>query len=524
MKPRSALLCLPAFLGLLLWLGLGISEDAAARAGGAGGGSTSSKSSGSKSSGSRSSGSRSSGSKSSGRSSYRSNYSGGSSSRGSSYGSSGSRGTSGSGSLKFTFVLLTIGVGVAVAAVILHRRSMAARFPPPTERERSRIRTAPINGPRGLDEFLHAHPDFDPGAFAAKVRSAFMKIQRAWTEQDLSSVRPFLSDGMYQRFATQFRMMELLKQRNVLDEIQVFGAHPIDYRIDGAFDVIDVWISAAMSDSFTCELDPSMNSESHDPFIEHWSFIRKRGAADSGFDIVSDKNCPSCAAELPADMGELCRCTHCQVLVNSGDFDWVLAEITQEADYDIGSRMTPLVSPELEEAMAAVAGKCPDFSRQVVEDKASNAFMQIMTAYATRNPASVRRFVTDELFAGLSAKIPDHGSIFHRIYLNECVLLNVGQQGAVHRCDVGLSASMQRAGLLPAGGLALLDAGPRRRDFTLTLERDIDAVPEKGSLYQHQCSACGGRVGDTLDVTCQYCGTALNSTRHEWIVSGFEEN
>ena len=47
--------------------------------------------------------------------------------------------------------------------------------------------------------------------FDAKVRSAFIKIQRAWTEQHISSVRPFISDGMYQRFATQFRMMGLLK-------------------------------------------------------------------------------------------------------------------------------------------------------------------------------------------------------------------------------------------------------------------------------------------------------------------------
>ena len=56
------------------------------------------------------------------------------------------------------------------------------------------------------------------------------------------------------------------------------------------------------------------------------------------------------------------------------------------------------------------------------------------------------------------------------------------------------------------------------------LERDIAAVPEKGSLYQHQCATCGGRVADTLDIACQYCGTALNSTRHEWIVCGFNAN
>jgi hypothetical protein len=319
-------------------------------------------------------------------------------------------------------------------------------------------------------------------------------------------------------------MMDLLKQRNVLDEIQLFDVQPVSFRVDGAFDVIDVWISAAMLDSFACELDPSMNSEGSDAFVEYWSFIRKRGAGRSRFDLFTDKSCPSCGAELPDDMGELCRCAHCQVMVNSGDFDWVLAEITQEADYREDSRMAPLVSPELTQAITKVKHKCPDFSQQLVEDKASNAFMQIMTAHATRNPASVRRFVTDDLFTGISAQIPDRSIIFNRIYLNESVLLDVDRDDEKHRLAIGLSASMQRVELLPMGRLALLDREEQRLDFVLTMERDIDAVPEKGSLYQHQCGNCGGAVGDTIDVACQYCGTALNSTRSEWIVCGFESN
>jgi len=301
---------------------------------------------------------------------------------------------------------------------------------------------------------------------------------------------------------------------------------PVAFRRDGAFDAIDVWISASMSDSFACELDPSMNSDSEgeEPFVEYWSFIRKRGAGGSSVDLVADRGCPSCGAALPEDMGELCRCAHCQVMMNSGDFDWVLAEITQEADYGGRSRMVRHSSPELPQSLAALIRQCPDFSRQLAEDKASNAFMQIMTAHATRNPASMRRFVDDELFGDIAAAIPDRNIIFNRIYLNESVLLDVNREDGKHWFTVGLSASMQRVELLPTGGLALLDADEHRLNCTLTMERDADAVPEKGSLYQHQCPSCGGAIGDTLDVSCQYCGTALNSTRHEWIVCGFEEN
>jgi predicted lipid-binding transport protein (Tim44 family) len=418
-------------------------------------------------------------------------------------------------------VILGLGVGVIIVVVVAHRLSNAGNGSPSGPPQRPR---EPINRPDGLEAFLAANPGFDPGAFAARVPAAFMKIQQAWTEQDLSRVRRFISDGMYQRFATQFRMMGLLRQRNLLDEVQIHGVRPVAFRIDGAYDVIDVWISAAMDDLFACELDPSMNSQGNEPFVEYWSFIRKRGARNSRFDIFADHSCPACGAGLPENLGELCRCGHCQVLVNSGEFDWVLAEITQEADYGAGSRMASLVTADLKTAIDTVAPECPDFSRQLVEDKASNAFMQLMTAHATRNPALVRRFVDDQLFGAISAAMPDRNIIFNRLYLNESVLLNMTRHGAKHRLAIGLSASMQRVELLSPRHLALLDAEEQRRDFILTLERDVDAVAEKGSLYQHQCATCGGAVGDTLDVTCQYCGSALNSTRHEWIVCGFEGN
>ncbi|MEK7953045.1 TIM44-like domain-containing protein [Luteolibacter soli] len=495
MNIRPAFLRLSVVLGTLMWLGLGVCEEAGARAGGAGG--------------------RSSGSRSSSRSS------GGSSrSSGGSYRSSGGGGFYRvSGSDAGWFKWLFLGVGVVVLVIII-RRAMEAN-----EEEMPLLPSPPA--PVGEEAFLAANPDFDPALFKGKVRSAFLKIQEAWAAQDISQIRPFISDGMYQRFATQFRMMGLLKQRNVIENVRIFGVHPVFFRTDGAFDAIDVWVGADMTDSFTCELDPSMNSQGGDPFVEYWSFIRKRGAADSGFNLFAAQNCPSCGAELPRDMGELCRCSHCQVLVNSGEFDWVLAEITQEGDYGRYSRMGSRVSPELPDAIAAVAPEAPDFSQQLAEDKASNAFMQIMTAYATKKPASVRRFVTDELFGSISANIsPDRTIIFNRIYLNESVLLDVTRDEgeSKHRLAVGLSASMQRVELLSGGRLALVDSEEQRTNFVLSMERDIHAVPEKGSLYQHQCANCGGRVGDSIDVNCQYCGSPLNSTRNEWIVCGFGES
>lgn len=417
---------------------------------------------------------------------------------------------SGGGSGGFIFLLILIGL---IGLSIYRTFSQSSADPPSAEPSEPEIDS------KNLGQFLAEHPDFDIPSFRTKVGDAFLKIQMAWSAQDLAGVRRFISDGVYQRFTTQFRMMALLKQRNPLDQIQIQALDLVSARRDGDYDVIDVAVRAHVHDSFVCDLDHSLDTEAYETFVEYWSFIRKRGSAPG--DIYQSPNCPSCGAVLPEDMGELCRCSYCQVIVNSGEFDWVLAEITQEADYVKQARMSRLVSPELPREITRIAAECPDFSVQLAEDKASNAFMQIMTALATRNPASIRRFVSDEAFAKISATIYDRDVVFNRIYLNESTLLRATRTPQRHRLDLRLSASSQRVELGITPGIIPLDAGEIRTSHILIMERDVGAVPEKGSLYQHQCATCGGRVGDTIDVNCQYCGTPLNSTRNEWIVTDF---
>lgn len=479
------------------WLGMGALSPLAARAGGAGGHSSSHSSS------SHSSSSHSSGS-------------GHSSSYGSSHSSSGGGSASGLG----IFISLVVMILVVILVVRLFRNNLArqsgasgvgAAMPPDVE----------TGG--ALAASLAAIPDFQLEAFREQVAGAFQKIQAAWSAQSLAEVRPFISDGVYQHFSTQFRMMSLLQQRNLLDNVCIMAIEPVAATQDGEYDVLQVRIEASMDDAFVCGLDHSLDERGDGSFVEYWSFIRKRErGAGGGF--AQKQGCPSCGAPLPADMGELCRCPYCQVLVNSGAFDWILAEITQEDDYGRDSDYTGRVSAQLPEVLADFTREAPDLAVQVIEDKAGNALMQIMTALATRNPAVVRRFVSDEALEAVSALIPQEPIVFNRLYLNETVLLDAARVDGRHSLSVGLSVTMQRVRLAPGGGLTRVDASEVREGYLMVLERDAGAVPNKGALYQHQCPSCSGAVGDTLDINCQYCGVPLNSPRNEWIVTRFQHD
>jgi hypothetical protein len=67
--------------------------------------------------------------------------------------------------------------------------------------------------------------------------------------------------------------------------------------------------------------------------------------------------------------------------------------------------------------------------------------------------------------------------------------------------------------------MELVDPEIMTREEIMFLTRDALAGAGKGSIYQHNCPACGGPVRNTLDIKCSYCGSLLNSTANDWVVS-----
>ena len=63
-------------------------------------------------------------------------------------------------------------------------------------------------------------------------------------------------------------------------------------------------------------------------FTEYWTFIRRRGVAESG---KGNENCPNCGAALKINLAGVCE--YCGGKVTSGNFDWVLSRIEQDEAY-----------------------------------------------------------------------------------------------------------------------------------------------------------------------------------------------
>ena len=144
--------------------------------------------------------------------------------------------------------------------------------------------------------------------------------------------------------------------------------------------------------------------------------------------------------------------------------------------------------------------------------------MQIMTAKAMHDPSLMRRFVSDELFQQLAPKIEMNREIFNRIFLNKVTLIGAQKKENKNILTFAVTSSIQRV-LVANNRLELVDQDIMTREEVIVLTRDALAGAGKGSIYQHNCPSCGGPVKDTLDIKCSYCGSLLNSTANDWVVS-----
>lgn len=373
------------------------------------------------------------------------------------------------------------------------------------------------NNKKAIVSFKALHPDFNEEQFINKIKTAFVEIQNAWAAKDINRVRRFITDGMYQRVNTQFKMMNILEQRNDLEKLTIKSVVIDKIESDGLYDIIHVGVFASIKDKFVSNKYTNLNTASFEEFVEYWSFIRKVSAKET--DMYSTYNCPNCGGDLSgANLSDVSKCPYCGAFTNSGEFDWVLAEITQADDY-VATNYIHDLSYTLSDKIDDILDTDENFSVQLIEDKASNGYLQIQTARVMKNPKITRRFVSDEYYTKLEGilKSEEH-FVYNRIFLNDVTLIGGLQNENKNTLALSIKSSSQRVKIVD-GKAVLIDFAITSKNEVIMMSKDIAAGENKGSVYAQQCPSCGGIISDTTDINCPYCGNLLNSTKNEWIIA-----
>ncbi|MCB9894028.1 MAG: TIM44-like domain-containing protein [Planctomycetes bacterium] len=175
-------------------------------------------------------------------------------------------------------------------------------------------------------------PAFNWVSFNSRATHIFRQLQQAWTDQDEGEMRPYVTDTLFD--TVRYWMARYREQgiREVLEDVAITRVEVARIEHDAWFDAITVRIHASMKEY---QLDKSGrlisgNKDKLRHFTEYWTLIRRSDRKHGK--SAEPANCPSCGAPLDR-INRAGICEYCNSKIVGGDFDWVVAIITQDEDY-----------------------------------------------------------------------------------------------------------------------------------------------------------------------------------------------
>ena len=426
-------------------------------------------------------------------------------------------------------ILLLLVLMLVLTAVAVPRRTAnpVREWPEPSPRAPESGRTGPD---AALAEIQAADPAFDRAAFLARVSEAFVRLQSAWQDQDLSVARPYMGEGVYLSWQTQIEQMVALHKKNLMEEVAVLGASIVSASHGRRYEHISVRIDAAASDY---EVDIRTNQvvfgdRRRRGFTEYWTFERTAGTATPARGGILDQVCPNCGA--PLKVSEVGECDYCGAGITSGRYDWVLARIDQADEWAqhvvenayASENEAPAVAPGARAGVEAIVAQDPGFDADTFLQRAEMAFFLIEKAAQDRRPDRVRSYFDPSLYEPWAATAARFESR-HRHHLME----NLNVQGveiveAAHGADADqvrlqFDAVAAEYEVDDEGRYVSGDRTDRRFREMWTFRRQAGrATPESGGVMAHRCPNCGRPLSLNDSGDCSACGAPVTNGGFDW--------
>lgn len=179
-----------------------------------------------------------------------------------------------------------------------------------------------------INKITEVDPEFFKDGFISRVNELFMFIYGAWEKRDLTKLRAYETDSLFNLHRGMLQEYIEKKQINMLDNICIRSIKIIDVSVTPSFHSIKVFITATLND-YTIDEDTKKvvygSKTKMSTFTEKWTLIRKASVKTN----VERKltSCPNCGA--PLEINTNGECEYCKTVITTGQYDWVLSNIEQ---------------------------------------------------------------------------------------------------------------------------------------------------------------------------------------------------
>lgn len=349
-------------------------------------------------------------------------------------------------------------------------------------------------------------PAFDPTQFLNDCGKLASKLNTAWTQNKMGLVRNLVSSGIHNRFRLQLGLMKLEGVQNHMKNWFLDTINLISVEVDPIYQTAHVEINARAKDvtlplnASQGEVEKALAEASQEMYFEVWSFVRKNSAITKKGQGLLNGNCPNCGANID-DLGESNQCKHCKSIINSGDYDWVLAEITQKEEWKPGESSNSI-------DLSTIREKNPSVNRQVIEDRASYLFWRWIEARTKGSFQPLKRYSTDNFLKSFNAQ---------KNYIVEAAV------GAVDLKDCRISGENLLASISVLWSASFNEGSePKNRKNILTLKLPLHSTTKNG-LSENSCETCGAPLPESDSVKCEYCGADIPAVVNDWLLDNISK-
>ncbi|MBF0501263.1 MAG: TIM44-like domain-containing protein [Candidatus Riflebacteria bacterium] len=373
-------------------------------------------------------------------------------------------------------------------------------------------------------------PNFRGSDFIARMKRAFAAIQDGWTKQDLKLFQAFVSDGVYERFALQIAEMKESGIIDYMDKLDILDARIAHIQSDMHYDTIHVYFKASVV-NYRIDAKTKQRlegSSSPETFDEYWSFLRKPGAKTLVKGGLIEGYCPNCSA--PISVARVATCTACNSYLRSGEYDWVLSEITQSCEW-VPAEIVDIAG------LREFRKSDPGFNPQAIEDRASVVFWRYVTAERLGDVGPMKRFAVDTFVAGMAEQLRPiaDGS---RSFWGDCAVGSVDLIGidtgsddqSIQTKDAGFDRLFVK---IRWSGKQLTRSRDGRIDGKSSTARNITKAfvfkrrcgvqtETRNSLASGHCVNCGAPEKTGQEYICEYCGTVQNDGTRDWVLDSIK--
>ncbi len=364
-------------------------------------------------------------------------------------------------------------------------------------------------------------PNFDINNFKEKANKAFLEIQQAWSNQDLSRVKRFISDGVNERFSLQIGMQIAQKIRNKMENVQILGTEIVSVESDSHFDSIHLKITAKANDTDVhLETGKKIRTNYSGAFVEYWSFLRKPGVQTLAGKGLVEGVCPNCGG--PLELSSSGKCKYCDAVITSGEYDWVLSEITQSIEWSTATN--PAAIPGYNE----IALADPGFNLQTVEDTASVIFWRYIKSYFENDASPISKMASETYTDSLEETLERVKDTNSHLFFSDAAVGAVEVQGitmgdSYDRIQVlvkwsAINKWLDNSGKAKNGGPKTI----RPQIFNLFRKHGVTTLA-KDQLNSAHCPGCGAPYTGGEGGECEFCGRKLNDGSGAWVLDSISQ-